>query len=66
MNNLLNKISEAWCKTMHSAPMWPSRGSYQCRVCLRRFPVTWEAKPESDATAAATAALSRAFAGEGR
>lgn len=30
-----------FCKTFHrSAPYWPGR-EYQCRRCLRRFPVCW-------------------------
>jgi hypothetical protein len=64
MNNLLDRISEAWCKTMHPEPMWPAHGSYQCRVCFRKFPVAWE-KPHNDQPSARTG-LSQALAGEGR
>lgn len=38
------KIGEAWCRIMHESPMWPIHGQYQCRRCLRRFPVPWEAR----------------------
>jgi len=27
---------------MHSEPMWPVKGEYQCRTCLRKFRVAWE------------------------
>jgi len=31
---------------MHPDPMWPVNGEYQCRVCLRKYPVAWE-QPET-------------------
>jgi hypothetical protein len=34
-------IENAWCKVVHDQPMWPIRGYYSCRVCLRRQPVPW-------------------------
>jgi hypothetical protein len=27
---------------MHSEPMWPVNGEYQCRTCHRKFRVAWE------------------------
>lgn len=66
MNNLLDRISEAWCKTMHPEPMWPAHGSYQCRVCFRKFPVMWETKPHNGQPAVRPAGMSQALAGEGR
>jgi hypothetical protein len=34
---------------MHSEPMWPVNGEYQCRTCHRKFRVAWEehAVPQS-------------------
>jgi hypothetical protein len=66
MSYLLDKISQGWCKTMHPAPMWPIHGAYQCRVCLRRYPVAWETKPHNDSHAAHEVAMSQALVGEGR
>lgn len=37
-----NKLSQIWCKKMHSQPMWPIHGKYICPQCLREYPVTWE------------------------
>jgi hypothetical protein len=31
-----------WCRFMHTEPMWPSHGQYECRTCGRRFQVCWE------------------------
>lgn len=42
MKNLLERVEEFWCRTMHGAPLWPSHGRYQCRVCLREFPIQFE------------------------
>ena len=36
------KIGRLWCRLMHSSLMWPIHGVYQCRTCLRRFPLRWE------------------------
>ena len=48
------KIADLWCRLMHTAPMWPSHGQYECRTCGRRHPVCWEAP--SAARAAPSAA----------
>jgi hypothetical protein len=37
------KIADLWCRLMHTAPMWPSHGQYECRTCGRRHRVCWEA-----------------------
>ena len=37
-----DRISELWCRRMHSRAMWPFRGRYVCRQCLREYTVTWE------------------------
>jgi hypothetical protein len=31
-----------WCQAMHSDAMWPVKGEYICKTCLRRYPVAWE------------------------
>jgi len=39
---MINKISELWCKKMHTNAMWPIHGRYICPQCLRTYPVVWE------------------------
>jgi uncharacterized protein YbaR (Trm112 family) len=39
---MLNRISELWCKKMHSKAMWPIHGRYICPQCFRAYPVAWE------------------------
>ncbi len=46
MKQLLERVGEFWCRNMHGQPMWPSRGKYQCRVCLREYPVPFEVSAE--------------------
>lgn len=36
------RIGNLWCKLMHTDPMWPSHGHYECRTCGRRHQVCWE------------------------
>ncbi len=36
------RIADFWCKLMHTEPMWPSHGQYECRTCGRRHRVCWE------------------------
>ncbi len=43
-----NRISELWCKKMHSQPMWPIHGKYICPQCLREYPVAWEGTPSPE------------------
>jgi len=38
----LVRIAEVWCRLMHTEPMWPSHGQYECRTCGRRQRVCWE------------------------
>jgi hypothetical protein len=43
----LEKLIEAWCKLMHSSPMWPAHGRYECRTCGRHYLVPWaETRPQ--------------------
>jgi transposase-like protein len=37
-----DRISELWCRRMHSRAMWPIHGRYLCRQCLREYTVKWE------------------------
>jgi len=39
---MLNRISEFWCKRMHTQAMWPIHGKYICPQCLREHRVKWE------------------------
>jgi hypothetical protein len=48
VNSLVSAVGASWCQLMHPDPMWPVNGHYQCRVCLRKYPVSWEA-PETEA-----------------
>jgi hypothetical protein len=36
------KFANLWCRLMHTEPMWPSHGQYECRTCGRRHRVCWE------------------------
>jgi hypothetical protein len=36
------RIADLWCRLMHTEPMWPSHGQYECRTCGRRQRVCWE------------------------
>jgi hypothetical protein len=36
------RIAVLWCNWMHSAPMWPAHGQYECRICGRRHRVCWD------------------------
>jgi hypothetical protein len=39
------RIGDLWCRLMHTEPMWPVHGQYECRTCGRRFHVDWEQPP---------------------
>ena len=39
MRQLLDQLGDLWCEAMHTDPMWPIGDHYQCRVCLRSYPV---------------------------
>jgi hypothetical protein len=39
------RIANLWCRLMHSEPMWPSHGQYECRACGQRHRVCWD-QPE--------------------
>jgi len=36
------RIGALWCRLMHTQPMWPMHGQYECRTCGRRHRVRWE------------------------
>ncbi len=48
MKKLLERVEDFWCRNMHGQPMWPSHGHYQCRVCLRQYPVPFESAEEEE------------------
>lgn len=35
-------LGELWCRAMHADAMWPVKGEYRCRTCLRTYKVAWE------------------------
>jgi hypothetical protein len=43
--DLAIRLRILWCCLMHSAPTWPIRESYRCRICGRSYPVPWAAGP---------------------
>lgn len=56
------RIADLWCRLMHTEPMWPSHGQYECRTCGRRHRVCWE----DPSPAAARAGITVRNAGTGR
>jgi hypothetical protein len=46
VQSISTSLGNMWCQAMHSDAMWPVKGEYQCRTCLRKFRVSWEASPE--------------------
>jgi hypothetical protein len=42
LSSTSSAVGDAWCRMMHSEPMWPVNGEYQCRTCHRKFRVAWE------------------------
>jgi hypothetical protein len=49
-----DRISEAWCKSMHSRAMWPMHGKYICPECFREYPVAWAEIPTGSGQAPRT------------
>ena len=43
MRQRMDQLKQLWCRQMHAGAMWPFRGQYRCRVCLREYPVAFEA-----------------------
>lgn len=44
--DLAVRLQTLWCGLMHSAPMWPIRGTYRCRTCGCTYPVPWAGRRE--------------------
>ena len=57
------RIADLWCRLMHTEPMWPSHGQYQCRTCGRRHRVCWEQAPSVAAPAVLLPREARAHSG---
>ncbi len=51
-----DKISTAWCKTMHKRSMWPIHGRYVCSECFREHPVMWTGPDKHEEQPAGTLA----------
>jgi hypothetical protein len=45
-----NKIGNLWCELMHTSPMWPIHGQYECGVCGRHYPVPWDSAKSGQVT----------------
>jgi hypothetical protein len=41
--NWVESLGDVWCGLMHTSPMWPIHGQYECGVCGRRYLVPWGA-----------------------
>ena len=41
MDRLYEEAAEQWCHFAHRDSMWPVKGEYRCRTCLRTYPVPW-------------------------
>jgi hypothetical protein len=39
---MIDRISELWCRNMHSKAMWPIHGRYICSECYREYRVEWQ------------------------
>jgi len=42
MKTTQTRLADLWCRLMHTEPMWPAHGTYECRTCGRRYRVCWE------------------------
>jgi hypothetical protein len=49
LQSTYSALGEMWCQAMHSDAMWPVKGEYRCRTCLRSYPVAWEAEAKEPA-----------------
>ena len=59
MSKWVDRLERLWCARMHGRPMWPVRGRYQCPVCLREFPVQFEAVRQCERQVMAPRAVPR-------
>jgi hypothetical protein len=48
MKQMMDQIQEFWCTRMHAGVMWPIHGRYQCRTCLREYPVHFEDRADQN------------------
>ena len=51
MKRFLEEAGRIWCIHMHTGVMWPFRGRYRCRTCLREYPVPFEPRRETQSDA---------------
>ena len=52
LQSTYSALGEMWCQAMHSDAMWPVKGEYRCKTCLRSYPVAWEGKEAAASPAA--------------
>jgi hypothetical protein len=43
----IDRLGDLWCTFMHTSPMWPIHGQYECGACGRRHPVPWAERNEN-------------------
>jgi hypothetical protein len=43
----IERVGFWWCSLMHSAPMWPIHGQYECRTCGCHHNVPWNNRPDA-------------------
>jgi len=43
----IDRWGDLWCTLMHTSPMWPIHGHYECGTCGRRHPVPWAEESKS-------------------
>src|SRR5580698_7020546 len=48
---MMQRLSLAWCRTVHRGAMWPIHGFYICPRCLRKHAVVWDESNEPLRTA---------------
>lgn len=41
VSTLISKVGDVWCELMHDDITWPVDGHYNCKICLREYPVQW-------------------------
>lgn len=59
---ILRAIQQRWCRIAHSSePMFYGGRDWQCRTCLRRWPVCWRWKPPVEETQEINEMLSSAI-----
>ena len=51
VSSLISKVGDVWCELMHDDITWPVDGHYNCKICLREYPVQWNGSEAAQAQA---------------